>query len=395
VSTKDGERGVDGIAAEEFADRRGASAERVRALGLDALVVTAASDLRYLVGFPGISALGPNPFCAGPAAALVILSGGDATLCAGEPDLALAGTPVDSVGPLAIEEYETFAGLGPLAPRVRLVESLARALGGARAVGFQPASLPANVQPLLEERAAAITWHDAGELVTALRMRKSPAELALIRRAIAVCDAGQAAVAELARESDTQGQLYDDLRAFVHREAGATVPCILEASLGPPPEGAPDGRDREVRASDLVLTDIAPRVGAYWGDSCNTQTLNPPSDEQTAMLATVRDTLARATDAVRPGLRVADLDALLRDGIARRYPTFTGGGGHGIGLDFQESPRLVPTETVTLAEGMVIAMEPAIYLPDAAVRLEHVVAVTRDGCEVLSAHLGTGKGLGP
>ena len=363
-------------------------------MGLDALVVTAPSDLRYLVGYPGISALGPNPFCAGPAAALVILSGGEATLCAGEPDLALAGTPVDSVGPLAIDEYQTFASAEPLAPRVRLVESLARALGAVRVVGFQPASLPANVQPLVEERAPGITWRDAGEVVSTLRMRKSPAELAMIRRAIAVCDAGQAVVADLARESATQGQLYAALRAYVYSEAGAPVPCILEASLGPPPEGVPDGPDREVRASDLVLTDIAPRVGAYWGDSCNTQTLDPPSDEQTAMLATVRDTLARATEAVRPGLRVADLDRLLRDGIARRYPSFTGGGGHGIGLDFQESPRLVPRETATLAEGMVMAMEPAIYLPDAAVRLEHVVAVTGDGCEVLSGHLRNGNGLG-
>ena len=113
----------------------------------------------------------------------------------------------------------------------------------------------------------------------------------LIRRAIAVCDAGQAAVAEVARRSETQGRLYDDLRALVDREAGGRVPCILEASLGPAPEGAPDRPDRPVRPSDLVLTDIAPRVGAYWGDSCNTQTLEPPTEEQAAMLATVRDTL--------------------------------------------------------------------------------------------------------
>jgi Xaa-Pro aminopeptidase len=381
------EREVDGIAAGEFADRRGACAERVRALGLDALVVTSPGDLRYLVGYSGVSTLGPNPFCAGPAAALVLFAGGDATLCAGEPDLALAGTPVDSVGALAIEQYETFGGLDPLSPRRRLSEAIGRALDSARIVGFQPASLPANVQPLLAEREPAMAWCDAGEVVMTLRMRKSRAELALIRRAIAVCDASQAAVAGLVREGQSQGALYDELRAIVYRAAGGSVPCILEASLGPAPEGDPDGRNRVVRAGDLVLTDIAPRVGAYWGDSCKTQTLQPPTDVQAAMLATVRDTLDRATDAVRPGLRVADLDTLMRDGIGRRYPTFPGGGGHGIGLDFHESPRLVPTETATIAEGMVIAMEPAIYLPDAAVRLEHVVAVTEDGCAVLSGHL--------
>jgi Xaa-Pro dipeptidase len=381
------EHGVDGIAAAEFTERRGACAERVRALDLDALVVTAPADLRYLVGYSGVSTLGPNPFCAGPAAALVLTAGGDATLCAGEPDLELAGTPVDSVGPLAIKQFDTFAGLEPLAPRRRLSDAISGALDGARTVGFQPASLPANVQPLLVDREPAIAWRDAGEVVMSLRMRKSPAELALIRRAIAVCDAGQAAVAGLARAARTQGELYDELRAEVHRLAVGPVPCILEASLGPPPEGVPDGRERVVREDDLVLTDIAPQVGGYWGDSCNTQTLQTPVEAQAAMLATARETLDRATDAVRPGLHVTELDALLRDGIGRRYPTFTAGGGHGIGLDFQESPRLVPTETATLAEGMVIAMEPAVYLPDAAVRLEHVVTVTADGCEVLSGHL--------
>jgi Xaa-Pro aminopeptidase len=385
---------VDGIAASEFACRRGACAERVRALGLDALVVTSPGDLRYLVGYSGVSTLGPNPFCAGPAAALVLFAGGDATLCAGEPDLALAGTPVDSVGPLAIELYETFGGLDPLSPRRRLSEAIGRALDSARIVGFQPASLPANVQPLVAEREPALAWRDAGEVVMTLRMRKSRAELALIRRAIAVCDASQAAVDELVREGQSQGALYDELRAIVHRAAGGPVPCILELSLGPAPAGVPDGRKRIVRAGDLVLTDIAPRVGAYWGDSCKTQTLERPTDVQAAMLATVRDTLDRATDAVRPGLRVADLDTLMREEIGRRYPTFTGGGGHGIGLDFHEAPRLVPTETETIAEGMVIAMEPAIYLPDSAVRFEHIVAVTADGCEVLSGHLSPTNGTG-
>jgi Xaa-Pro aminopeptidase len=361
-------------------------------MGLDALVVTAPSDLRYLAGYSGVSELGPNPFCAGPAAALVVFTGGDAVLCAGEPDITFGGAPVDSVGALTVEQFETFAGLDPLAPRLRLADALERALDGARVVGYQPASLPSNVQPLLAQSVRELTWRDAGEAVMTLRMRKSPAELALIRRAIAVCDAGQAAVAEIAGRSETQGQLHDDLRAFVDREAGRRVPCILEASLGPPPEGVLDGRDRPVRPRDLVLTDIAPRVGSYWGDSCNTQTLEPPTGEQVAMLATIRDTLARATEAVRPGLRISELDTLMRDGIARRYPAYTGGGGHGIGLDFQESPRIVPTEEATLAEGMVLAMEPAIYLPDAAARLEHVVAVTDDGCEVLSGHLRAGLG---
>jgi Xaa-Pro aminopeptidase len=388
-----GSDGLNGILAEEFADRRGACGERVRAGGLDALVVTAPSDLRYLVGYSGVSTLGPNPFCAGPSAALVLTGAGEATLCAGEPDLELAGTPVDRVGPLAIETYETFADLAPLAPRVRLGDALARVLKGVHTVGFQPASLPGNVAPLLSERGIAPDLRDASELVMTLRMRKSRSELNLIRRAIAVCDSAQAAVSRLAREGQHQGELYDEMRAVVTREAGGEVPCILEVSLGPSPESATE-RDRVIDEGDLVLTDIAPQVGSYWGDSCNTQTLSPPSPAQEAMLTTVRDTLDRATEAVRPGLGISELDALMREGIGRRYPSYTGGGGHGIGLDFQESPRLVPSETGKLASGMVMAMEPAVYLPDASARLEHVIAVTDDGCEVLSGHLAAAEPTG-
>jgi Xaa-Pro aminopeptidase len=382
---------VNGIRGEEFADRRGACAERVRAAGLDALVVTAPSDLTYLIGYPGTSTLGPNPFCAGVAAALVVTAAGDATLCAGEPDLEVAGTPLDRVGPLEIERFETFAGLQPLAPRSRLGESLGHVLGRASAVGYQPASLPANVFSLLSEPGIAPDWRDAGELVMALRMRKSPAEFELIRAAIAVCDAAQASVSRLARDGQRQGDLFDAVRAVVTDEAGGPVPCILEVSLGPGTEVPGDG-DREISAGDLVLTDIAPRVGAYWGDSCNTQTLEPPSAAQQDMLTTVREVLERATEAIRPGLAISELDDLMRAGIGRNYPAYTGGGGHGIGLDFQESPRLVPSEEGRLESGMVMAMEPAIYLPDASVRLEHVVAVTEDGCEVLSRHL---DGAGP
>ncbi len=381
-----GRDGVNGIAAEEFADRRGACAERARASGLDALVVTAPSDLRYLVGYPGVAALGPNPFCAGPAAAVVLRPSGEATLCAGEPDLSFAGAPVDAVGPLQVEAYETFASMEPLEPRVRLSGALARALGGARAVGFQPASLPVNVTALVADALPGADWIEAGELVMSERMRKSPAEVDLIRRAIAVCDAAQASVGRLAREGQSRRALYDEVRAVVDREAGREVPCILEVSFGP----EADDMAEEVGGADLILTDVAPQVGAYWGDSCNTQTIDPSTDEQAAMLATVRETLDRATEAVRPGLEIAHLDTLMREGIGRRYPAYTGGGGHGIGLDFHESPRLVPSQAGALAAGMVIAMEPAVYLPDASVRLEHVVAVTADGCEVLSGHLGGG-----
>ena len=109
------------------------------------------------------------------------------------------------------------------------------------------------------------------------------------------------------------------------------------------------------------------------------------------MLDTVREALLAGTEAVRAGVATASVDAVMRERIARDYPAYTGHGGHGLGLDYHESPRLVPSEGTVLEEGMVLALEPGIYLEDACARLEHIVRVTVDGCEVLSKHLDVGR----
>jgi Xaa-Pro aminopeptidase len=95
---------------------------------------------------------------------------------------------------------------------------------------------------------------------------------------------------------------------------------------------------------------------------------------------------------VRPGLTAAELDATMREFIAEtEFPAYHNSGGHGIGIDYHEPPRLVPDDHTALEAGMVLAMEPGIYLPEiGGVRLEHLVHVTSDGCEVLSAHLASG-----
>src|SRR4029077_17602 len=93
------------------------------------------------------------------------------------------------------------------------------------------------------------------------------------------------------------------------------------------------------------------------------------------------DRLARVLDAVRPGAIAGDLDALARDGLA--YPHHS---GHGLGCDWHEEPRIVPGSETVLEAGTGVAVEPGCYEHAEGVRVEQVVLVTEDGCEVLSAH---------
>jgi Xaa-Pro aminopeptidase len=103
----------------------------------------------------------------------------------------------------------------------------------------------------------------------------------------------------------------------------------------------------------------------------------------------VRDALHAGVESVRPGVRARDLDAMLRDRVREGgYDSYPHHSGHGIGVSYHEEPRIVPYNENTLEAGMIVALEPGVYLPGAGgVRLEHVVLVTRDGCEVLTTHL--------
>jgi len=95
----------------------------------------------------------------------------------------------------------------------------------------------------------------------------------------------------------------------------------------------------------------------------------------------ILDRLEQAIAAVKPGVVVGDLDALVREGL--NYPHHS---GHGIGASFHEEPRIVPAWPTVLEPGMVLALEPGWYGDGEGVRLEWIVLVTGDGCEVLSGH---------
>jgi Xaa-Pro aminopeptidase len=215
-------------------------------------------------------------------------------------------------------------------------------------------------------------------------MRKSPAELDALRRAVAVCDAAQLAVTAAADD----GRAVDDLRALVDETVcdavGGAVPALVEVAYGA--GCGAESTTRPLRDGDLLLSDVAPRVDGYWGDSCDTRLVGTPRAEAEAAMRTVREALLLGTEAVRPGVAANAVDAVMRGHVGRRYPPYEGTGGHGIGLDYHEAPRLIPSDTTTLQPDMVVTLEPGVYLDDIMIRLEHVVRVVPQGCEVLSSH---------
>jgi Xaa-Pro aminopeptidase len=339
--------------------------EVARHAGADALLASHPSSVAWLTGYAAEIETGPNPFALSP---LVVLADGARMLVVSEDEAeAAAETGCDVVA------YPGF-GLGPVDPVGGAARALARALEGRR-VAVEAGSLPAAL-------AAGLDQVDVTAALAAERAVKDADEIARVRAAIALCDAGQRAAREAARAGATELDVWAAVRAAIERAAGARVPLLADLVSGPRTAdvGGPPG-GRELRDGDLVLVDLVPRRDGYWGDSCATVAVGEPGETARARHRAAREALARGVEAVRPGVRAGDLDALVRSGLD--YPHHT---GHGIGAAWHEEPRIVPGAETMLEAGMVVALEPGSYGDGEGVRVEQVLLVIADGCELLSGH---------
>ena len=346
--------------------RRERALEIVRRAGADALLAAHPATVTWLTGYAADIETGPSPFAHSPLALLV--DGAAPVLIVSEDEAEAA-----AAGGCEVVAYPGF-GLGPIDPVGGAARALAEVVDGAT-VATEGGALPMAL-------AAELDTVDAGPDLALARAVKDVDEIALLRAALALCDAGQRAAREHAQPGLAELELWALVRAAMEREAGERTPVLADLVAGPRTAdvgGAPG--ERVLAEGDLVLCDLVPRRGGYWGDSCSTFALGEPSASARGRHRTAVDALARAIEAIRPGAVAGEIDALIRPGLD--YPHHT---GHGLGTTFHEEPRIVPGSTVVLEPGMVIALEPGSYGGGEGVRVEQIVLVTGEGCDVLSGH---------
>jgi Xaa-Pro dipeptidase len=341
------------------------------------------ATVTWLTGYAPPILYGPSPFDGGPA--LVWLDPERVVLMVSDAEQGAA-----TATGAEVRVYVGYQTESRLRPAEALAECLADLLGevntkaGSR-VGIE--SLPGH---LWEKVTSA--WKDVRPIdgwTDLLRAVKTAGEIEKIQASCALCSTAHATLQNLNLDGQTELDVFSVFAAAMERQAGERIPILTDvvsgmrtAQIGGPPTSY------TLRPGDPLLVDIVPRLNGYWGDSCNVYFAGRPSAELQKMYRASHEALDAAIGAIKPGVAANHIDRVSRDVLSRDgYPPYPHHTGHGIGTTYHEEPRICGYNSMPLQEGMVIALEPGIYVEGVGgVRLEHVVVVTSDGCKQLTQH---------
>jgi Xaa-Pro aminopeptidase len=351
--------------------------QAARDAGVDVLLVSPGADLRYLTGYHALPL--ERLTC------LVVPAEADPFLVV--PALERPAALASQAGALGLEvtgfgetddAYALIARRLPPGTRRFAVDNR---MWAEKLLAFQ-AALP-KAQACL-----------AGDVLVELRVRKSPAEVAALRRAGAAIDRVHRRMGEWLRAGRTEREVGRDIADAIV-DAGHTTADFVIVGSGPNSASPHHERsDRVVRTGDPVVVDIGGTTPeGYCSDSTRTYAVGEPPAAFRELYAVLLRAQTAQTAAVRPGVTAEELDAVGRDIIAAAGygEHFIHRTGHGIGLETHEEPYIVAGSKRVLAPGMAFSVEPGIYLPDTyGARIEDIAVCTEDGGERLNL---TGRDL--
>ena len=267
------------------------------------------------------------------------------------------------------------------------IELLAKYIPNGSVVGIDKV-LPARFLLPLMNHLPENKFVDVSQIVDRVRMIKDEEEKELMRRASLLNDAACQRVINSISEGKSEKDVAKDLLT-IHEELkvdGLSFdPIIAYGANGANPHGTVG--DRYVKPGDAIIIDMGGIKDNYCSDMTRTVFWKQPSEKAREVFEIVLEAQKRGVAAVKPGVRFCDIDAACRDYITEKGygEFFTHRTGHHIGLECHEYGDISSINETKCEPGMIFSIEPGIYLPgEFGVRIEDLVLVTEDGCEVLN-----------
>ncbi|MFK5927208.1 MAG: aminopeptidase P family protein [Desulfuromusa sp.] len=234
-----------------------------------------------------------------------------------------------------------------------------------------------------------LDWCSLTLQLQALRGVKKADELAPLKMAADLNKQAFDVVLPIIRPGVSEKEIALELEFSLKRlggEANAFDFIVASGVRGALPHGV--ASDKKIRAGELVTIDFGTRVAGYHSDETVTLAIGAVDRKLRQIFDIVLEAHDLALAALQPGMAICDLDAVARDFIASKdYGDCFGHGlGHGVGLEIHEYPAISTRSEQRLVEGMVITVEPGIYIPEiGGVRIEDTVVVTGNGFEALTS----------
>ncbi len=388
--TEDGIDRAGGLPAMQVAERLDRARRRLAECSVDALLVTTLPNVRYLTGFSG-------------SAGVVVLTEPGILLTTDGRYRTQSGQQLAAAGARALVDIEIGgAEAQRQAVRALLVAASARRIGlEADNVSWASARRWAELlEARLPESAAGAEPDGVGleivptsRCIEALREVKDEAEIFRMARAASIADAALDDIRELLRAATTRKvtevEVALELDTAMRRRGAEDRAFDTIVASGPnsaKPHHQPSGRALE--AGDPVVIDFGATFDGYRSDMTRTFCIGAePSGELARVFEVVGESQAAGVAAVRAGVGAKEVDDACREVIASAgwAEAFEHGTGHGVGLDIHEAPTVSPLGTAILEPGVVVTVEPGVYLPEiGGVRIEDTLVVTDDGSQTLT-----------
>ncbi len=256
-------------------------------------------------------------------------------------------------------------------------------------IGVEPRNLRLLEFQYVSSAAPAAEFPDAGGALAGLRLRKEPAEVEAMRKAVKIAQSALEATIPLIKMGMTEKELSAELVMQLLRHGSEPeMPFSPIVSAGPNsanPHASPT--ERRLQAGDLLVVDWGAAYEGYISDLTRTFAVGEVDAEYQKIHKVVQEANAAGRAAARAGVPCAEVDKAAREVIEKagygKY--FTHRTGHGIGMEGHEEPYMRGDNMQMLETGMAFTVEPGIYLPGRnGVRIEDNVVVTASGADVLS-----------
>ncbi|HEY5025460.1 MAG TPA: Xaa-Pro peptidase family protein [Acidimicrobiales bacterium] len=355
----------------QVADRLARLRAGIDSAGVDALLVTALPNVRYLTGFSG-------------SAGAVLVTGRNALLVTDGRYRTQAGEQLTAAGHDGAVEL----CVGGLQVQREALAAMARS-GAVARLGLEADHVTWSAKRRWAEDLAPTQPVPTSGVVESLRQVKDAGELVRMARAAAIADAALGEVLGLLGQGSREDEVALALDTAMRR-LGAEDRAFETIVASGPNAAKPHARPskRTILEGDPVVVDFGAIFEGYRSDMTRTFCVGgDPPGTLARVFEVVAEAQAAGVAAVRAGVAAGDVDKACRDLIAAAgwKDAFEHGTGHGVGLDIHEAPAVGPGSTAILATDVVVTVEPGVYLAGiGGVRVEDTVVVTADGCHTLT-----------